>query len=113
MTSPPDKPADGSFDVAEQKTSPQSLWSLEDKKPAADPQPSGPAHSTWRPPDYPQPVTLTEDGPVTDESNEQISTTVAARGVRIGIASGWLVGIGSGLGIGAVLTAAVSKITRR
>lgn len=69
-----------------------------------------PSAQAWTPPSYPKPVSF--DGEP-GESEELVRADVAARGVRVGMAGGWLVGIGSGLGIGALITAVVSKIARR
>ncbi|TDT33316.1 YhjD/YihY/BrkB family envelope integrity protein [Naumannella halotolerans] len=58
----------------------------------------------WTPPYHPKPVDL--DDP---DGAEPVSSRTAARGVRVGMAGGWLLGIGSGLGLGALVTAIVSR----
>lgn len=59
----------------------------------------------------PRIVTL-EEYPKPDPKR-MVSEPVAARSVRAGIASGWVVGAATGVGLGAVVTGLVSRLRRR
>lgn len=59
----------------------------------------------------PKIVTL-EEYPHPDPSRS-VSEPVAARSVKVGMASGWAVGIGTGLGLGALVASGLNKVRRR